>query len=358
MNDLVPATVLVDTLGFRVPCRSFHLRVNVTRDRPLPVVDEFVLRLLRMCGQLTIRRLGDFFGFTVAEAERVVRDLIQKDLLVAEGDDIRLSANAAALFRASADEKPRLMEVEPWTENVWIDLISRSFVPRPRSRPLRNLMDVPAATDAKDIPVEFARSAFEENFREYVRSVRRLREPERVSIHSIVGVEPDRHGSVVITARKTVTPGEKGSRLEFDGFVDATRQERTMARTLSAQYAELAQPRAQLTSVADFERLIGIQLSTFFDEDHEFDLPQWFRTRPPVGERGFEWVVGASYLGDNVRALVERVEKKKPEQVKPEIRWLRPGGNVWGMTADLGDAIVLLRRAVALPETPRASGLR
>ena len=119
--------IVVDTLGFRVPCRSFYIRASVTRDRPLPVVDEFVLRLLRVCGQLTLDRLGDFFGFTRAEAERVVRDLVDRDLIVAEGNELRLSADAIALFRASADQEPRMIQIEPRTENVWIDLVSRAF---------------------------------------------------------------------------------------------------------------------------------------------------------------------------------------------------------------------------------------
>src|SRR4051812_21909071 len=94
------SAMLVDTIGFRVPCRSFHVRAYVTRDRPLPVVNEFVLRLLRICGQLTVDRLGAFFGFTRTETEKVVQELVTKDLLVAEKDELRLSTTAAALFRA------------------------------------------------------------------------------------------------------------------------------------------------------------------------------------------------------------------------------------------------------------------
>ena len=253
-------TFVVDTLGFRVPCRSFYIRANITRDRPLPVVDEFLLRLLRICGQLTLERVGEFFGFTRAETERVVRDLVAKDLLVAGNNELRLTNHASALFRASAEEEPRLVEVEPWIENVWIDLVSRGFVPRPRQRTYRNLVDVQPASGAMDLPVDFARAAFEENFRDYITRVRRLREPDRVSVHSTASVEPDRYGSVVITGRKVVSLGDRHPKLEFEGASEPSKQFRTIIESLATEYGRLDQPRAQATSLTDFERLASVQL--------------------------------------------------------------------------------------------------
>src|SRR5207237_3855031 len=49
--------ILVDTTGFRIPCRRFSFVLNVSRDRRLPVVDEFVLRLLKMFDRIPVQRL-------------------------------------------------------------------------------------------------------------------------------------------------------------------------------------------------------------------------------------------------------------------------------------------------------------
>lgn len=350
-----PTAFVVDTIGFRVPCRSFHVRANVTRDRPLPVVDEFILRLLRICGQLSLERAGDFFGFSRAETERVVRDLVAKDLLVAEGNQLRLSTAAAALFRASAEEEPRLVELEPWIENVWFDLVSRGIVPRPRQRAFRNLVDVPAAPDAINLPANFARGAFEENFRDYVTRVRRLREPERVSIHSIAGVEPDRYGSIVVSSRKTMTLGDRGPKLEIEGASEAPKRLREMIQSLSSEYGKLEQPRAQATSIADFERLSGLSLRPFLDANQEFDLARWLAERPRFDDNSRAWVLGAPYTEANARGIVERL-KSNASQLKGDLRWLRPGGTVWGMTADLGASLELFRRTLGLPDVPKVSG--
>lgn len=348
-------TFVVDTLGFRVPCRSFHVRANITRDRPLPVVDEFILRLLRICGQLSLERAGNFFGFTRVEAEKVMRDLMAKDLLVVEGDQLRLSTAAAALFRASAEEEPRLVELEPWIENVWFDLVSRGIVPRPRQRAFRNLVEVPAAADAINLPADFARGAFEENFRDYVTRVRRLREPERVSIHSIAGVEPDRYGSIVVSGRKTITVGDRGPKLEIEGASEAPKQLREMIQCLSTEYGKLEQPRAQATSIADFERLSGLSLRPFLDVNQEFDFGRWLAERPGFEDDSRAWIIGAPYTEANVQMIVERL-KAKGGKTKEELRWLRPSGMVWGMTADLGTSLDLFRRALGLPDVPKASG--
>lgn len=348
--------MLVDTIGFRVPCRSFHVRAYITRDRPLPVVNEFVLRLLRICEQLTLDRLGAFFGFTRSETERVVQELVAQDLLIAEKDELRLSTTAAALFRASADEEPRLVEVEAWTENVWIELVGHSFVPRPRQRAHRNLLDVDPSTEAVGLPREFARTAFQENFRDYVTRVRRLREPDRVNIHSIPAVEPDRWGSVVLTGRKMIDVGDRSPRLEFEGASDAPLQFRTMIEGMSTSYGRLNQPRAQETSIADFERLSGVSIRAFFDDTQVFNLEKWLIGRTHFGDSTRGWVLGASYLTSQIGDIVERLRAKPPDQVKPELRWLRPSGDLWGMTTDLGSAMEILRRAVGLPDVPRMTG--
>lgn len=348
--------IVIDTIGFRVPCRSFYIRAHVTRDRPLPVVDEFIMRLLRVCGQLTIARIGDFFGFSRAETEQVIEDLLAKELVIAEQEELRLSQRAAELFRSSADEQPRLVEVEAWTENIWLDLVGRTLVPRPRQRPFRNLVDVQKDEDTERSPKDIARAAFEANFRDYVSRTRRVPDPDKVSIHSIASLEPDRYGSAVVSARKILTADTGKIRLDFDGLGEAPAQYRALIQALSSSYGQLDQPRAVTTGLNEFERLTGMNLKTHFNEDQVFDLWSWLaeKTANPQEARG--WVIGEAYLDENVRKLVIEFEKVT-ETGKASLRWLRPAGGLWGMTSDLGSALTLFRRALGLPDAPRSAGV-
>ena len=53
---------------FGLPVASYRVDAYITRDERLPVVTEYVLRLLRVCGSVTLAGLRNFFGFTDAEA--------------------------------------------------------------------------------------------------------------------------------------------------------------------------------------------------------------------------------------------------------------------------------------------------
>jgi hypothetical protein len=55
-DDGKPLTV--STYGFNVPCRRFLITANITRDKRFPVVDEFVLRVLKLCERVPVKRLG------------------------------------------------------------------------------------------------------------------------------------------------------------------------------------------------------------------------------------------------------------------------------------------------------------
>ena len=74
--------ITVCTYGFNVPCRRFLISANVTRDRRLPVVDEFVLRTLKLCESVPVKRLGAYFGFSNSETDAVVGDLVNRGLVV------------------------------------------------------------------------------------------------------------------------------------------------------------------------------------------------------------------------------------------------------------------------------------
>jgi hypothetical protein len=75
MTGAILGPTKVRSFGFNIPCRRFLIRANVTRDRRLPVVDEFVLRALKLCEDVPVRRLATYFGFTPAETETVMADI-------------------------------------------------------------------------------------------------------------------------------------------------------------------------------------------------------------------------------------------------------------------------------------------
>src|SRR3546814_2013459 len=79
-HDAAGGQLLVDAIDFQIPCRRFTIKANVTRDRQMPVVDEFVLRLLRVVQRISGQRLAGYFGFTAREMESVLLELVERGL--------------------------------------------------------------------------------------------------------------------------------------------------------------------------------------------------------------------------------------------------------------------------------------
>lgn len=182
-EDDAPAALTLCTYGFNIPCRRFLVTANITMDRRLPVVDEFILRILRLCERLPVRRIGAFFGLSPSEIETVVTDLMGRGLITVEDEAIALHASASEHFRgASEDGVPRIMEIETWFERIWFDLVSRNMMTPERTRPSRNLIEIRPDDGARELPTAFARRAFEDNFAEYLRKVRRINNPDRFGL--------------------------------------------------------------------------------------------------------------------------------------------------------------------------------
>ena len=134
----------VDAVDFQVPCRRFTIKANVTRERQMPVVDEFVLRLVQVVQKINVERLAGYFGFSGSEIETVLLELTDRGLLESDDREISLSPKGQDLFKGLTEgELPRLAAVEPWTEGVWFDLVSRNIMSPARFRSLPNLLSIP-----------------------------------------------------------------------------------------------------------------------------------------------------------------------------------------------------------------------
>ncbi len=208
----------VSTFGFNIPCRRFLLRANVTRDRRLPVVDEFVLRALKVCEFVPVRRLATYFGFTAAEIEMVLADLTSVGLVTVEGDTAQLHPSAQEHFRGSEDGTPHVIEVESWVVRLWFDLVSKNMASPDRARSAKNLIDIRPSNMARDLPASFAKKAFEENFAEYLRKVRRVPNPDRFALYSVSKSIPERFGSLVFRLDENLVFDPEPRLLPNSGF--------------------------------------------------------------------------------------------------------------------------------------------
>lgn len=347
-------TMTVNTFGFNVPCRRFLITVNVTRDRRMPLVDEFYLRVLKLCERAPVRRLGAYFGFSQSEMDVVTNDLAARSLIELDGDYVSLHPSALEMFRRDEGDVPRIMEIETSVEHVWFDLVSRNIMPAERSRTGRHLIEIKPDGLAREMPAAFARSAFEQNFSEYMRNVRRIPDSDGISLYSVSGVEPGRFGYVVVRGREElgIDPAPKivPHILEVDpGNVGRFRP---LSEALWDAYRKLTWPEPSAASLAEFGRLAGdASVSQGHDRNGHFDVSGWFETARNVGDESRHPIVGATYIERNIEFFVKMLEARAGStdvgtQRQMRLFWYRPAGTSWGVSPDLESSISSIRGAV------------
>lgn len=354
MTVSMNAPITIRNFGFNIPCRRFLIRANVTRDKRLPVVDEFVLRSLKICEELPVRRIASFFGFTPAEMEKVTSDLIGSGLIAVDGDRIRLHASAHEHFRGSVDGLPHVVELESWPIRIWFDLISKNMA-APGTRSARNLIDVRPTSLTRDLPATYAKTAFEDNFPDYLRRVRRMPNPDRFALYSVPEAMAERFGSLVLPVDQELVYDPE-PRLQ-PNLVAIQAEDmprlRQLANAVLDTYRTLIYMEPSAAALSEFSTLsANNSVTDAYRGSATFELPTWISLNPELDHRDRRVIVGASYLRRNIDTLAKLIDSlPKPAasvEAAPakEIVWYRPGGTAWGCSPDLRDAIRSMKAAI------------
>jgi hypothetical protein len=354
MTISMNAPITIRNFGFNIPCRRFLIRANVTRDKRLPVVDEFVLRSLKICEELPVRRIAAFFGLTPAEMERVMSDLIGSGLIAVDGDRIRLHASAHEHFRGSVDGVPHIVELESWPIRIWFDLISKNMA-APGTRSARNLIDVRPANLARDLPATYAKTAFEDNFPDYLRRVRRMPNPDRFALYSVPEAMAERFGSLVLPVdQDLVFDPEPRLRPNLVAIqAEDMPRLRQLANAVLDAYRTLNYMEPSAHALSEFSTLsANTSVTDAYRGSATFDLPTWMSLNPELDHPDRSAIVGASYLRRNIDTLAKLIDSLPRPAVSveaapdKEIVWYRPGGTSWGCSPDLRDAVRSIKTAI------------
>lgn len=338
----------VDAVDFQISCRRFTIRASVTNDRQLPVVDEFVLRLLAVLEQMPVARLRAWFGFSEAEIQTVLVDMGRRKYVEFAGDDVMLAPAGRELFRSVGEGGvPHVVEVTPIIETVWFDLVSRNMVPRSRTPNTDYLIRLAEQASARDFPEAFARQAFEENFRDYAKRIRRFPDPDTVNLYSIAEVEGGAYGNQVLSAGLDLDTDRMAVRTTFPNLGEDVAAFQKLTVEANNAWQTAAGPEATPTAAAEFERLTGIgEMARLIHSPA--DPEGWIDALVATGQEraGFTSTIGASYLATNLAKLIDLVGAASGSASELVATWLRPGGSTWGRTLRVAEALQQLRVAV------------
>lgn len=342
----------VDEVDFQMACRRFTIRAMITNDRQLPVVDEFLLRMLAIIDDVPVSRLRTWFGFTVGEIQTVLIDLERRAFVEVDGENVRLAPSGRELFRAIPEGGvPRIVEVSPLIDQVWFDLVSRNMVQRSRNRSVDYLVRLQEVPSARELPEAFARDAFEANFRDYARRVRRLPDADSVNIYSISEVEGGTYGYQTLKSKLTFDARRNVVRPTFPELGDEAVRFQKLTIAAAAAWQSLDGPEGAAAVITDYERFTGDRrLEALLKSGSTTDAWRDAIANVTAGD-GFRPTLGATYLERNMEALVNSLATARTSDRKAaQILWLRPSGSKWARTLRLGSSLQEMREGL------RASG--
>lgn len=110
---------------FSLPMKSFFMDYTVSKKRELPVVKEFVIRLIYSLTSTSLETIQDYFGLTSKEMLAIVDDLQEENLIEWEAGKIKLTYYAMSKFtEEDGNLRPTFFEVTNEASPVEFELYS------------------------------------------------------------------------------------------------------------------------------------------------------------------------------------------------------------------------------------------
>ncbi len=325
---------------FGLPVETFQISAYIALDERLPIVTEFVLRLLRICGNTSLADLRDYFGFKDSEALSLIESLARQGLIALQDEGIRLTPFANERFdEADGDgDHPRFSKVELKQDTVTFDL--HSFTPlraNRRSPTTDNIIKLDAEEDALSNSLERAKDAYREKYSE----IAFMREDLRKQSHGVYTIED------IESKKRSYIPAPVTFSLDADGQVirnfDKTFEDVApdLLHFLNEQITRSISQTLPLNNfgLEKFIDMFSVQVMRRYLVGKNFDLSRYlndvhFRKLVKF-PKGITPIFGNLYLPENREQIVTRLNNcrarhRRHGKLLTSLAWLVPDYDFWG----------------------------
>jgi hypothetical protein len=335
---------------FGLPVETYRVEAYIALEERLPVVTEFVLRLLRISGPLNLTAFRDYFGFTDSEALAVVESLTRQGLLEVFGDEVELSRYAAERFDEAGGDHPRFSKVELRSDTVTFDLISFTPLRSPGGdMPSDNLLKLEASDDALSQSSERARMAYRQRYPEIASMRNDLRE-RSYGVYSVEDVESKRRNYIPIPVSFSLDMDGQVKRQIDEAFERAAPPE--LVQFVNEQVTAAIPKTISLgaSGLEDFIDTFDLPLLRQYVSGKRFDLFRYLTdvhlARSVRYQVGVEPVYGNLYMPENRERIAARLRDRRRGQRRhgpllTSLAWLTPEYPLWGRGDAFGQAVNL-----------------
>lgn len=332
---------------FGVPVEAFDVSAYVAITERLPIVTEFILKVVHVCGSLTVTSLREFFGFSDVEVVSVVEALSNQGLLILEGDSVRLSQYASERFQDDG-KPPSFSVIEKKRDKVTFDLLT--YFPLPGNigpMPTDCVVKLDAPDKSIGSSIELARAAYREHYEEIAFRREEMREKSH-GVYSIEDIESRRRSYFTVNVNLTLDADGQVRRIFDDQFESIVPP--ALVNTVAEQVARRMPSTLKLTSAA-LEEFIATFDAKFLEpyvRGKGFDLARFAMDVRQDGvvkaPKGVKPIFGNLYLPENLDGVLTRVKRrlegkrKKGPLVAPVV-WLAPDHFLWGRGDGMATAV-------------------
>lgn len=350
MTALENGTLETNSFGFNLPCRQFVIAAERTKERRLPMVDEFILRTLLIVQTISADRLARFFGFEGRDLGISISDLQSRGLVSVDGEKLSLHPSAKEMFRTSSETEPTITVAEPLHADVWFDLVTKHMVSGRGLRHVPHLISIPTR---QTLDEREARIAFSDNFRDYLRIARNDKNPGQWSLYSILDVHTGRYSSVQIAGTEVLSlqgAPKVECRLQLEAD-DRKARIRLLTEAMAGQLASRDHAAPSQAAFTEFARMFGhVDWARWWKPDGAFDLKGWFDHETQASTEHTVPLLGYPYIERNrevIASLLGEARLDTAGDTRWQLRWIRPGGSRWGATEDVPLTLQTLRGVVS-----------
>lgn len=324
-------------ITFGIPIESYRVDAFITRDERLPVVTEYVLRLLKICNSLSLGALRDYFGFSDSETLSVIDSLKRQGLIDTSDELIVLSNFALEKFEASGDDYPRFSKVELRRDTVIFDLLTFSpLSPMSNSILNDNVFRLTASNDLIGNSIEFAKAAYYKRFSEVLRKADIQANPE-MNVYSVEDIQSKKRGFLPIPVSFVVNQQGQIDRHTEESFEEGAAPE--LVKAFHEHISELF-PQSNKIDLDGFDQFVDTFELSFllkYVVGNTFDLYRYasdLNTGVLVAPKGVRPLFGNLYLQRNKEVLIRRIRSQRTDvrrnNLLMEVGWLSPNNNFWG----------------------------
>ncbi|MDR5743951.1 hypothetical protein QCE73_12395 [Caballeronia sp. LZ029] len=324
---------------FGLPIEMFRVDAYIALDERLPVVTEFVLRLLRVCGRVPMTAFREYFGFTDSEALSVVESLSRQGLIDLLDDEMQLSLFAIERFEEAGGDYPRFNKVELKRDTVTFDLISftplRSVPGEPSSD---NVIKLDAAEDALGSSKERARLAYRQRYPE-IASMRDDFREKSYGVHSVENIESKKRSYLPIPVSFYLDQDGQVERRIDEAFERAAPPELSQFVTEQVTAAIPNTISLGAPGLDEFIEAFDLKLMNQYLTGKKFDLAGYLAdihvTQNLKYPKGMDAIFGNIYLPENVERVLTRIEdrregRRRHGKLLTSLAWLVPDYELWG----------------------------